>query len=204
MDVNWLFDSAAGPEQETPERRILVATLACIAESGLQGSTVRAIAAKAGMNGASVNYYYRSKEKLVEAALRSAWIHVSEDIERIRRTTQDPREALTLAIRYVVEGGFRYPKIIRAIMEGSASLRGEAVAYFGSLFKDLGSQTVAASSGLATALLMSFTVFMGIAPDGIGALTDVDLSNPAGRDLLAARLTSRLFDALEKQSPAPR
>jgi AcrR family transcriptional regulator len=191
MDIELLFDRSSSPDQMTQEQRILVATLDCIAESGLHGSTVRAIAAKAGMNGASVNYYYRSKEKLVEAALRNAWVHVSQDIETIRSTTKDPAEALASSIRYLIEGAFRYPKIINAIIVEHPSLRMEAASYFKALFEGLGPPD--SVSGLGTSLLLSFAVFMGIAPDAIAALTGLHLTDAAARDRLADFLASRVF-----------
>jgi AcrR family transcriptional regulator len=91
-------------------------------------SSMRAIAAKAGLSASAVNYYYRSKERLVEAALRSAWVHVSEDIKGIMDAPKNGAEGLEAATRFVIEGAYRYPNIIHAIILEHPSLRGEASA----------------------------------------------------------------------------
>lgn len=52
------------------ERRqdLIRATLDCIAESGLQGATVRQIAARAGVTGGLIRHYFSGKDEMVEAA----------------------------------------------------------------------------------------------------------------------------------------
>ncbi|MGF0539513.1 TetR family transcriptional regulator C-terminal domain-containing protein [Agrobacterium sp. ES01] len=52
------------------ERRedLIRATLDCIAETGLQGATVRQIAARAGVTGGLIRHYFTSKNQMVEAA----------------------------------------------------------------------------------------------------------------------------------------
>lgn len=194
MDIAELFDSQADPAHLPPEERILLAAMECIAQSGLEATTVRAIAAKAGLNAAAVNYYYRSKDKLVDAALRRAWAHVSDDVERIMRASKDAEEALESASRFLLEGAFRYPKIIRAILVEHSSLAGEAVTFFKALFERLGSPLKAeADLGLGTALLLSFALFAGIAPEALAALTGVDLSEASGRDSLGRRVAPIFF-----------
>jgi DNA-binding transcriptional regulator YbjK len=71
MDVSELFDKSSENTQLSPEERIRLAALECIEELGLKEATVRAIAAKANMNPAAVNYYFRSKDRLVEEALQN-------------------------------------------------------------------------------------------------------------------------------------
>jgi len=196
MDIAEFFDREADPARMSPEERILIAALDCIAESGLAATTVRSIAGKAGLNAAAVNYYYRSKDKLVETALRGAWTHVSDDIQRIMGAAQDPGEALEAASRFLIEGAFRYPNIIRAIIVEQASLGEEAVAFFKTLFERLGSGTEA-DIGLGTALLLSFAVFAGISPAAIQALTGADIRDGKARDSLGSRLAPLFF-------PSPR
>lgn len=194
MDIGSLFDRPADPALVPPERRILVAALDCIAESGLPGATVRAIAARAGLNPAAVNYYYRSKEKLVEAALRDAWAHLAEDIERIMGDTKDAAEAREAAARFVLEGAFRYPNIIRAIIVEQSPLREEAIAYFKALFARLHPPGGAErEAGLGTLLLLSLTLFVGIAPEAVAALTGMDLRQGSERELLGTLVAPRCF-----------
>jgi len=194
MDIEKLFERPGDPSNTSPERRILIATLDCIAEQGLEGATVRVIAAKAGLNAAAVNYYYRSKEKLVDAALRHAWIHVSEDIDRIAVETSGGREGLETAIAFLIEGAHRYPTIIRAIVVEHPSLRREAAAFFKRLFEELCARAGAtADPGIGTTLLLAFSSFIGLAPEAVAALTGRNPADPAARRALAAEVVPMIF-----------
>jgi len=59
----------APPPVDSPPGRILAATRALFAMGGFTAVTVRAVAARAGTNVAMVNYYFGSKERLVDAVL---------------------------------------------------------------------------------------------------------------------------------------
>lgn len=68
---------AAGPLIEEPSNsahdpappeRIVLATIGCVERHGVTGTTVRRIAEEAGVNIAAINYYFGSKEKLLETA----------------------------------------------------------------------------------------------------------------------------------------
>jgi AcrR family transcriptional regulator len=56
--------------REGEERRrqdLIEATLDCVAERGLEGATVRAIARRAGVTGGLIRHYFPSKEELLQA-----------------------------------------------------------------------------------------------------------------------------------------
>lgn len=52
------------------QRELIDAALACIAELGLQGATVREVALRAGVTQGLIRHYFLTKEKLIEAAYR--------------------------------------------------------------------------------------------------------------------------------------
>jgi AcrR family transcriptional regulator len=56
-------------EQDPTNDRVLQAALEIFAERGFKAATVRDICARAGVNVASVNYYFRSKEALYRESL---------------------------------------------------------------------------------------------------------------------------------------
>lgn len=71
------------PAQETPARRsfhrageaerrkaLIQATLDCVSEYGLEGATVRQIAARAGVTGGLIRHYFTGKDQMLEAAYR--------------------------------------------------------------------------------------------------------------------------------------
>lgn len=55
------------------ERRedLILATLDCIAESGIKGATVRQIAARAGVTAGLIRHYFAGKDEMLEAAYRA-------------------------------------------------------------------------------------------------------------------------------------
>lgn len=75
------------------ERRhdLIEATLDCIAESGLQGATVRQIAIRAGVTAGLIRHYFASKEHILQEAYRVVIARLTEKAERV---TGDPEERL--------------------------------------------------------------------------------------------------------------
>lgn len=195
MDLDDLFSRPEDLSSLTPEERIMSAALDCIEELGLEGTTVRAIAARADLNPAAVNYYYRSKDRLIEGALRRAWTHFSEDIERILKEIPDPDEGLRLALRFIIEGSYRNPRIIRAVITEHPVLRIEAATFIREAFRTLAERRGRGRPGdTAPALLVSLVTMMGFANDVFSLITDLDLSSAEARECLAVDLGARLFD----------
>lgn len=56
--------------KKTRQNQLIEATLASVAEHGLQGSTINTIARKAGMSSGLISHYFGGKQGLIEAALR--------------------------------------------------------------------------------------------------------------------------------------
>ena len=69
---------------------ILDAARELFAELGYRDTTVRLIARKAEVNGASVNYYFRSKESLYETIFSEAFEKVSKPQMGLVATVKDP------------------------------------------------------------------------------------------------------------------
>lgn len=100
---------------ETPRERLIEATVSEIERHGLSQLTVRGVAAAAEMNIAAVNYHFRSKQALVEAALESSITHMLEDTDALlARLPDDPEQGLADLLAYYLEGCFRYPRISKA------------------------------------------------------------------------------------------
>ncbi len=100
---------------DDPRQRLVVAAIDQIEKHGVGQVTVRKIAAAAGVNIAAVNYYFRSKEALLAAALDGSIRHMLADSEEfLARMPDDPLEALSGLLGYYLEGGLRYPNVGRA------------------------------------------------------------------------------------------
>lgn len=95
-----------------------VITIELIESVGLKNVTVRALADHAGVNTAAVNYYFGSKAKLINAALRQTLQHMVGDITELSKTLASaPKEKLTRIFVYLLEGALRYPNITRSHVE---------------------------------------------------------------------------------------
>ncbi len=194
MEVRELLVEHGDISEHPPQERILIAALECIRASGLEGATVRAIAARAGVNPAAINYYYRSKDRVIEEALRSAWLHVADDIDRIVRETPNADAATRLAVRYLLEGSIGSPKVIRAIITQQPALHAEVAAFFKKLFGRL-------SGRLTPLLLVAVSVFISVAPDAARGLCGTDLSDQAERERLWKDLAAALLGHAGKTRP---
>lgn len=102
--------------EKTPTRELIIeAVIACIEKNGIDKLTTRGIAEQAGTNIASINYYFRSKDELVAAALSMTINHMLEDILAIVDNTQQPfKKNLEDFFFYLLDGGVRFPGISTA------------------------------------------------------------------------------------------
>ncbi|HUX22103.1 MAG TPA: TetR/AcrR family transcriptional regulator, partial [Spirochaetia bacterium] len=105
----------ATSSENSPEERIILATIACIERQGPQNVTIRSIAKEAGVNSAAINYYFRSKEKLVAHVMATTLDHLFEDLEAIvADDSLNPTERMSEILDYLIDGATRYPGITRA------------------------------------------------------------------------------------------
>lgn len=85
--------------------RLLAAALHVFAERGFRRGTMRAICRRAGVNGASANYHFRSKGRLYRAVLRDAFARLQREAPFPDATTAPRTQAEARArLRSVVEG----------------------------------------------------------------------------------------------------
>ena len=104
-------------EDASVQGKIIEATIECIEREGIQAVTIRKIAKLAGVNSAAINYYFRSKEKLVDEVKRSTLEHVFEDWREILNDeSRTIRERVFLLFTDYMEGAIMYPGISKAHM----------------------------------------------------------------------------------------
>lgn len=98
-------------DDEVPDR-IVAATIDVIERLGLEGATTRTIAAAAGVNLASVNYYFRSKDKLIETVLEKTMGHAAGDWAQILGNGEaTPGARLAEFAEHMLSGLVRFPKL---------------------------------------------------------------------------------------------
>lgn len=109
---------------EGVELRILEAAIAVIEEFGFKNVTVRRIAAKAGVNIAAVNYYYRSKEQLLDKVIEVTLDNAFDWSDLAYTESLPPKEQLLAIMDHLAKSAQNYPATTRAhfyetIMYGS-------------------------------------------------------------------------------------
>jgi AcrR family transcriptional regulator len=87
----------------TKQEHILEAAEELFAEHGFDGTSVRALAAKAGVNVAMISYYFGSKEKLFEALVEYRASYLREKLQTMNKEIQDPVTRIDLLIEYYVD-----------------------------------------------------------------------------------------------------
>ena len=123
-------------KENSPESKILAAARSEFIEFGLRGARMQSIADRCGVNKALLHYYFRSKEKLYEAALqdivqtiRSAvQVQLDEDeadgdirtllrriISTYIRILQQNPDIVRFFLREVAEGGTHLPGLITMV-----------------------------------------------------------------------------------------
>lgn len=128
-------------KKNTTRQLILEAVIACIEKFGVDKVTTRKIAQEAGTNIASINYYFSSKDDLIQEALGMALQHMYEDLMEILDDAHKPfQQALQEFLTYLLVGGNRFPGMVMAhlypaVVEKRTDTPGEIV--FSKVFERL-------------------------------------------------------------------
>ena len=96
------------------EEKIILAAIECIEKYGVQETTNRKIAEIANINSAAINYYFRSKEVLIQRVMERTLANAFdwEDIAKLPGAT--PQEHCAAIFINLLEGGINYPGVTRA------------------------------------------------------------------------------------------
>lgn len=102
-------------KRQKQREKIMTATVACIEKYGIQSLTIRNIAEQAKINIAAINYYFGSKEELLEATFRFTWGNALEDWnEIVNRPDTDTYTMLFDFLMFTIEGVYQYPNLSKA------------------------------------------------------------------------------------------
>lgn len=100
---------------DSPRERLVEAAVQELERRGLSQLTVRSVAAAAQMNVAAVNYHFRSKQALVDAALDSTLARLLGDADTLSaRLKEAPEPVLAELFNRLLEGALRHPRICKA------------------------------------------------------------------------------------------
>ncbi|MFZ5790865.1 MAG: transcriptional regulator BetI [Pseudomonadota bacterium] len=107
--------------RDVRRRDLEEAALLTLQEYGFSGTTIARIAARLGMSPGIVHHYYRSKDELLEAAIRYANALLTREVIARLQLARTPRERLTA----VIEGQFAEPAFTRGVTQAWVSFQAQ-------------------------------------------------------------------------------
>jgi AcrR family transcriptional regulator len=185
------------------ERKIIDATIECIEKYGIKGTTNRQIAIEAGVNSAAVNYYFRSKENLINRCMQVT-LSNAFDWEGIKLPEGAAKERCKAVFSEILMGGIKYPGIARAhfydlVVDGNytSQVVGKLNVFLEKLIADMkghGSSLPENELYLACTQITSAVVMLILTPNIFEKKFGVDLGNPDTALQYVIRLVDRLLD----------
>lgn len=184
---------------DSMEEKIINATIACIEQFGVEATTNRKIAEIAGINSAAVNYYFRSKENLLQRVMERTLDNAFDWKDFALLPGDTPQERCEAILLDILAGGVNYPGITRAHFHNLLSLgdyNSQVVArinqFVESLARDL---TAHGYKGRQADLEMScmqlsYTIFMAVLTPRI--FNSMNLEDPVNQKIFVHDLVSKL------------
>lgn len=131
------------PDADDIREQIITAAIECIEREGVGGATIRSIAKEAGVNSAAINYYFRSKDKLLQEALyrtrREGSTKALEELDQYESEAGDLRAALRILLVHLFTGMIHYPRITQWHLStpmATLGSGGETTEYWNGFFDD--------------------------------------------------------------------
>ena len=191
---------------ESMEQRIVEAAISCIEEYGIGSLTIRKIASKADVNTAAINYYFRSKEQLIDRVIEVTLRNAFDWSDLAHTDTLAPREQLFAILDHLTAGAQQYPHITRAhfyetLINGNYQTRAvkELNRFLNELYEKFKQKGCAMQEqelrfGIAQAF-MAGLFSVGMMPNICGEFLHVDLTEDAQRKAFLWRSAERSIDA---------
>ncbi len=190
--------------EESRQQRIILAAIDCIEKSGIEGATIRNIAGRAGVNSAAINYYFRSKEKLLEEVMRATAEHSLSDLENlVKAGNAEPVQLLTEALTYILEGVVRFPNLTKAHLYEAlnhGSYKGPFFARFNEILARLAERVRDPKKAddpetIALKLIeaVSGVVFAALLPKMYKRFAGVDFAEPEARKTFVTLVARQFF-----------
>lgn len=114
-------------EEDPTRERILEAALESISQTSVGSLSVRAIAARAGVNVATAHYYFRTKDALVTEALHLFFAPLAARFESMLAGPGSSRERLLAFLTFYSEQVHSNPGIFTSVVEAiiASNIRGD-------------------------------------------------------------------------------
>jgi len=105
------------PTSQAKKKDIVAAALALFREQGIKGTTIRQIAARAGVTPGALYRHFPGKRGLAQALFEECAGRLTETLRAAAEGRNDPREALAAVTRALLEFSRREPTAFGYILE---------------------------------------------------------------------------------------
>lgn len=186
------------------EEKIILAAISCIEKYGIDKTTIRQIGKEAGVNSASISYYFRSKEFLMQQVM-DVTLENAFDMGNFEDSRDLPaKERLVCILEGMLAGAMKFPNITRAffseLLAGNqmdAPVVKKCNEFIGALESELKSAYPDMATEDIRMLLIqaasSTFLFPGLFPEFFGGFPEVDFSNDKIRKIYVEKLISKLL-----------
>lgn len=185
------------------EQRIINAAVECIERYGIQETTNRKIAEIAGVNNAAINYYFRSKDALVQRVMEVTLNNAFDWEDFSKLPYGSPRERCIAVFSDLMTGGINFPGVTRAhfydlFASGDYNNLGlikytEFIEHLARELEDLGASQQPAELRLALMQIAAAVMMVIIAPGMYADQFHVDLRNQPDREIFIKSLVEKLL-----------
>lgn len=184
--------------------KIIEAAIACIEKYGFQEVTVRRIAQEAGVNVAAINYYFRTKEQLMQRVLQTTLGNAFDWEDLGDSNEYSAKDRLVAILEHLTAGAQTYPEITRVhFVSPLIEKGGDSAAltkfndFLEKLYEDLRSRGALPDPWqLRMAVMQAATASVlgiGLFPDLFIGFAGKDLRDPGTRREYIVRLVDRLL-----------
>jgi AcrR family transcriptional regulator len=185
------------------ELKIVEAAIACVEKYGISGTTNRRIAEIAGVNSAAINYYFRSKEVLIDRVMKITLDNAFDwkDVEVL--PGGNAIERCVAVFEHIIEGACNFPGITRAhfydlLIEGkenspAVERLNQFLIHLSDDLKEKGSPLSTRELRLATFQIASGCLMMSIAPRAFRKGAGIDMNDPKARHEFVFCMVTKLL-----------
>jgi AcrR family transcriptional regulator len=106
--------------RDQAKEQILQATITCIEKWGIAGVTARRVAQIAGVNIASINYYFGTKENLLNETFKATSKHLSVDTGMLLSAKDlSSFSLIKIFLTFLSIGIHKYPRLVHTFINNS-------------------------------------------------------------------------------------
>lgn len=186
------------------EEKIILAAISCIEKYGIEKTTIRQIGKEAGVNSASISYYFRSKDILMQSVMEVT-LNNAFDMGNFEGTEGLPvKERLICVMDGMIVGALQYPNITRYFFSGlfynndyNSPMVQKCNAFIGELESELKEAYQSLSGADIRMILMQVScstfLFPGLFPNFFTGFPEIDLSDEKIRRDYVERLVNKML-----------